>query len=95
MTFSKAFPKRSDKSVYPEWVDVELTEGEEAQVEAAQRVFNNNLMQECLVDAKELLKEQKGYESSVVTLAQSLFEKRASHVAYWKEEKAKEKFDKL
>ena len=50
---------------------------------------------ECLDDEEEILKEKglKGYETSLAAIATALFEKRASHVAYAKEEKAKEKFD--
>jgi hypothetical protein len=96
MAFSKAFPKRSDKSVYPQWEDVVLTSEEERQAEEACRKENIKLMQECLEDAEKLLivKGLKGYETSMTTIAAALFEKRASHVAYWKEEIAKEKFDK-
>ena len=96
MAFTKAFPKRSDKSIYPQWEDVSLTPEEEQKAEAACRKANQLIMQECLEDAEKLLIAQgsKGYESSVATIATALFDKRASHVAYWKEELAKEKFDK-
>jgi len=33
------------------------------------------------------------YQTDIVNIAISLFEKRASHSVYWKESKAKEKFD--
>jgi hypothetical protein len=94
MAYTKAFPKRSDKAIYPQWEDILLTPEEEAVAERECRRENNNLMASCLEDAKALLKEKgfKGYESSVVSLAAALFEKRASHVAYWKEELAREKF---
>lgn len=96
MAFTKAFPKRSDKSVYPQWEDVVLSAEEETKAEAACRKENLKLMQECLEDAEKLLiaKGLKGYETSMTSIAAALFEKRASHVAYWKEEVAKEKFDK-
>jgi hypothetical protein len=94
MTFTKAFPKRTETSIYPEWQDVRLTAQEETKLEQACREQNKKLMQECLHDAEELLKNKKGYETSIITLAATLFEKRASHVAYWKEEKAREKFEK-
>lgn len=96
MAFSKAFPKRSDKSVYPQWEDVTLTPEEERRAEEACREENNRIMAQCLTDAEKLLtgKGMKGYETSLSQVASALFEKRASHVAYWKEELAKEKFDK-
>lgn len=95
MTFTKAFPKKSDKSVYPQWEEVSLTAEEETVVEATCRAENKKIMQECLIDAEEILKEKglKGYETSLAAIATALFEKRASHVVYAKEEKAKEKFD--
>ncbi|MBN1274971.1 hypothetical protein JXA12_01640 [Candidatus Woesearchaeota archaeon] len=96
MAFSKPFPKRSDKSVYPQWEDVTLTPEEEAKAEKACREANQKIMAECLEDAEKLLvgKGLKGYETSMTQVAASLFEKRASHVAYWKEELAREKFEK-
>jgi hypothetical protein len=96
MVFSKAFPKRTDKSVYPQWEDVFLTTEEEREAEQACREENKRIMAECLLDAEGLLvgKGSQAQESSLVALASSLFEKRASHVAYWKEELAREKLDK-
>lgn len=94
MAFTKSFPKRSDKSVYPQWEDVELTEKEEKEVEVIAREENNKIMAACLDDAQKILvlKGLKGYETSLAQIAASLFDKQASHVAYWKEEKAREKF---
>lgn len=96
MVYSKAFPKRSDKSVYAQWEDVYLSPKEEAAIEKACREQNNSIMAQCLDDAEKILisKGAKGYESSISAIASALFDKRASHVAYWKEEAAKEKFDK-
>ena len=54
-------------------------------------------MKECVDDAKEIMKDKglKDYQTDLVNIAISLFEKRASHSIYWKENKAKEKFDKM
>ena len=95
MVFTKSFPRKSDKSVYPQWEEVSLSEEEERAIEEECRIINNKLMQECLSDAEEILKAKglKGYETSLASVATALFEKRASHVVYLKEEKAKEKFD--
>jgi len=38
-------------------------------------------------------KSLKDYQTDLIHIAISLFEKRASHSIYWKESKAKEKFD--
>jgi hypothetical protein len=94
MAFTKPFPKRSDKSIYPQWEDVELSEEEEQKVEQKAREENNKLMAQCIEDAQNIfvLKGLKGYETSMTEIACALFEKRASHVAYWKEERAREKF---
>ena len=42
----------------------------------------------------ELRPEFKSYQSDAVRISISLFEKRANHLAFDKENKAKEKFDK-
>jgi len=96
MAFSKAFAKTSDKSVYPKWVEVSLSEEEEKAEEKNCREENIRLMKECISDAKKIFAAEKlkGYETSVMNIAVALFEKRASHAIYWKESKAKEKFDK-
>ncbi|MFH1590383.1 MAG: hypothetical protein ABIC95_00495 [archaeon] len=93
MPFSKAFPKRSDKSAYPVWVDVELSEEEERAVDESARQENLRLMDECLSDAKELLVKRGlvGEDENIVAAGIALFEKRASHAVYHKERKAKEK----
>ncbi len=96
MVFQKAFPKRTDKTVYPRWEEVELSDEEERAVEEEARVENVRLMKECLRDAKRIIEDSslKDYQSDLVGLAVALFEKRASHVVWWKEKAAKEKFDK-
>ena len=95
MAFKKAFPKTTDKSVYPRWSEIELTAEEEKEQEELARKANIVLMKDCLDDAKHIFKEKelKKYQSDIVNMAISLFEKRASHQVYWKERKAKQKFD--
>src|SRR3989338_8862121 len=95
MPFSKSFPKTTSKSVYPKWVEVALTEQEEKEQEKISRQENIQLLKECLDDARKLVQDKKlaPYQSDIVALAVSLFEKRASHSIFWKESKAKEKFD--
>ncbi len=96
MAFSKTFPKNSDKSSYPEWVEVFLTEAEENEQEALARSENIKIIKECIDDAKEIMEEKdlKKFQTNMVDIARALFEKRASHEVFWKESKAKEKFDK-
>ena len=96
MPFSKTFPKTTDKSVYPKWIEVFLSEAEEKEQEDLCRKENIILMKECIDDAKKIFEEKKlkDYQTDIIRLAVALFEKRASHSVYWKESKAKEKFDK-
>ena len=97
MAFSKSFPRTTDKSTYPMWEEVFLTDEEEQEEEKKCREENIELMKECIDDAKALIETKgfKGFKEDILKVAVSLFEKRASHFVYWKEKKAKEKFDKL
>jgi len=97
MAFSKSFPKKSKTSTYPEWEEVTLTDNEEKEQEQNSKSENIKLMKECIDDAKKIITEKnlKDYQTDIVNIAISLFEKRASHTVYWKENKAKEKFDEM
>ncbi len=96
MPFSKTFPKEVEGSNYPRWEEVFLTEEEEKKEEKKCREENIKLMKECIKDAEIIFKEEdlKNFQSDIIHTAIALFEKRASHQVYWKERKAKEKFDK-
>jgi|TARA_B100001971_G_C18194770_1_gene540784 hypothetical protein len=96
MAFHKTFPKQIPGSNYPQWEEITLSDEEEHIVEKEAKLHNIQLMKECIQDAKIILQEQqlKAYQSDIISTAKSLFEKRASHSVYWKENKAKEKFDK-
>lgn len=95
MPFSKSFPKTSKTSPYPQWEEISLTDEEEKAVEQKSREENIKLFKECITDAKSILIEKGVNESNsdVINAAIALFEKRASHVIYHKESRAKEKFD--
>jgi hypothetical protein len=97
MPFSKSFPKTTGKSNYPVWEEVYLTEDEEQEQEKLARHQNIKRMQECIDDAKRIMEYNglKRYQSNMIHLAVSLFDKRGSHEIYFKENKAKEKFDSL
>ena len=97
MVFSKSFPRTVKESSYPRWEEVYLTEEEEKEMGDRCREENIKLMKQCMEDAKKIFFEKnlKDFQSDIVSVAISLFEKRASHEVYWKENKAKEKFDKL
>jgi len=97
MPFSKSFPRTIKGSNYPKWEDIFISEEEEAVEEQKCRLENIRLMKECVEDAKIIFeeKELKRYQTDLIRLAIALFEKRASHAVYWKERKAKDKFDKL
>jgi hypothetical protein len=97
MPFSKSFPKTSKTSTYPQWEEVSLTEAEEKIIEQKSRTENIKLFKECLADSKSILIEKGLNESNsdIIHVAIALFEKRASHEIYWKENRAKEKFDAM
>ncbi len=96
MAFSKTFPKTVKGSSYPRWEEVFLTEEEEILEEQKARSGNVELIKQCIEDGKKIFqeKELKPFQSDLIRLAVALFEKRASHTVYYKERKAKEKFDK-
>jgi len=93
MAFSKSFPKTKDK--YPVWEEVFLSEEEEKETAQKAREFNKKLMEECISDAKEVVKKSglRPFQNVISRIAISLFEKSASHEVYWKERVCKEKFD--
>lgn len=93
MAFSKSFP-RIEKN-YTVWEEIELTEEEEKEQERASQEENVKLMEECLEQAKKIIEEKgmKPFQSDVVSMGIALFEKISSHQVYWKEKKAKEKFE--
>ncbi|RMF55972.1 hypothetical protein D6745_00615 [Candidatus Woesearchaeota archaeon] len=95
MVFGKSFPRTSEKSSYPVWEEIFLTEEEEREEERKAREENVKLMKECIDDARTIIKDKgmKGFETSIINVAIALFEKRASHQVFWKESKCKEKFD--
>ena len=94
MPFSKSFPRNVKGSFYPRWEDVILSEEEEKEVEKKCRTENIRLMKECIEDSRHIIDamELKRFQTNLVRVAIALFEKRGSHVVYWKENKAKEKF---
>jgi len=95
MVFSKRFPRTIKGSTYPIWEEIILNSDEEEQVEKENRKDIMNTMKECVDDAKQIISDKnlKDYQSDIISLAISLFEKRASHDVFKKEQKAKEKFD--
>jgi len=79
------------------WEEITLTDEEEKAVEKKSKEENIKLLKECINDAKSIVIEKGLNESSsdILNVAIALFEKRASHEIYLKENKAKEKFDKM
>ncbi|NTV23152.1 MAG: hypothetical protein HGA85_02120 [Nanoarchaeota archaeon] len=97
MVFSKSFPRMQDKAPYTRWVDIKLSEEDEGEQERIARRDNLKLLHQSIEDAKDVIKGEglKPFQSDMVSIALALFEKRASHVVYYKEEKAREMFEKL
>lgn len=95
MAFSKSFPRTTDKSVYPIWEEIFLSDEEEKQIEEEVKQENIKIMEGCVDDAKKIIdgKGLKYYQADIIKLAVALFEKRASHHVYVKERRCKEKFD--
>ena len=95
MSFSKSFPRMTEKSSYPVWEEILLTNDEEKHIEKLANSENINIMKRCFQDAKKLISEEnlKTYQKNIVEVAIALFSKNASHSVYWKEAKCKEKFD--
>ncbi|MEK6916894.1 MAG: hypothetical protein AABW92_04065 [Nanoarchaeota archaeon] len=95
MGFNKSFPHTTDKSVYPKWEEIELSDDEENEQEILARKENIQRMKESIDDAKTIIESKglKPYQTDMVNMALALFEKRASHEIFYKENKAKEKFD--
>ncbi|MBU0758656.1 MAG: hypothetical protein KKF44_11410 [Nanoarchaeota archaeon] len=96
MTFYKTFPRTTDKSAYPVWEEIALDDEEEKEQEELAKKEYSLLMKECIDDADKIMDEKnlKPFQTDQVNIAIALFEKRASHEVYYKERKAKEKFDK-
>lgn len=96
MAFYKRFPKPSRTSVYPRWEEVKLTEEEEKVEEQKAREDSVRIIKECIDDSRAIMKDKnlRDFETNMIRIAIALFDKRASHQVYWKERKAKEKFDK-
>jgi len=96
MAFSKTFPKTVPGSNYPVWEEIFLTEEEENEAAEQCRRENVQLLDACLQEAQSLaIKNKINTEENVTQIAIALFEKRASHEVFWKENKAKEKFDRM
>ncbi len=95
MAFYKRFPKRTEGSVYPKWVEITLSEEEEREVERKARSEQIKLFRECLEDAEKIASDKslKLSQADVVSIASELFDKRVSHVVYLKEKECREKFD--
>lgn len=96
MPFTKKYARDVKGSPYPKWEEIALSDDEELLIDDAAKKENIKLMKQCIDDAKEIIKERglKPYQTDLINIAIALFEKRASHSIYWKESKAKEKFDK-
>jgi len=95
MAFSKNFPSQKTQGAYTTWVEVKLTEKQERECEHNARNAHVEEFQKCIDDAKEVLLKNgmKVFDPNIIQVANALFEKRASHTVYYKEERAKDVFD--
>jgi len=94
MSFRKRFPVEKEGG-YTSWVEVDLSASEEDGVDTKARSENIKLYQQCIADATQIITtaSMRDYDNNIIAVATALFEKRASHVAYHKEEFAREKLD--
>jgi len=95
MGFKKAFRNTSDKSVYPNWVEVELTSEEEQKAEEQAHSEQLKTMLRCVDDASVVADEKNLSNNERTRIATALFDKRASHNVFYKERHAREKFDDM
>jgi len=97
MTFKMRLPRDVPGSSMARWEEIELSEDEEAIIDEKAREQNIELLKECIDDARRIMKERglKAFETNVTRLSIALFDKRASHVVYHKERRAKDKFERL
>jgi hypothetical protein len=93
--FNKSFPRKVEGVSYPVWEDIYLTLEEEKEIEQKARKENYKIMAESIKDAQLMFSklELTKYQPDITQIARSLFDKRASHVVFWKEELCKQKFD--
>jgi hypothetical protein len=95
MAYSKRFPRHIKGTLAPIWEEIALTDEEEKEVEEGVKHINIQLMEECIKESIVIMSHAglKEYQSDIISIANSLFEKRASHLVFWKEKRCKEKFD--
>jgi hypothetical protein len=94
MVFSKSFPKYFGKSI---WEIVSIDDSLEKEVE--KRVLNENVvfMERSIENARQIFIQMKlkPVQSDIVIVAIALFEKRACHELYHKEDACKRIFSNL
>ncbi len=95
MSFSKSFPRTDNKSTYPIWEEISLSSEEENKIEDSARKENITLLKQCIEDARMIVQDEnmRDYQTDISRMAIALFEKRSSHVVFWKEQACKDKFD--
>ena len=95
MAFHKNFPLQKAQSGFTSWHEITLSEEEEKRAEEKARDDHITTYNQCLDDAKEIILKNgmKSFDPNIIAIANALLEKRASHIAFYKEEMAKEKFD--
>lgn len=97
MAFTKSFPVQKTEGSYTSWKEISLDHDEEKHAEEKARDDHIRQFQECLDDAKEILLKtgMKQFDPNIIAVANTLFEKRASHTSYYKEDAARKKFNAL
>ena len=93
MVFVKQFPR--NRGTFTEWKEISLSYEEEITAEEEAKKENIRILKESIIDAKQIMANagMKDEQPDLIALAITLFEKRASHEIYWKENAARELFD--
>jgi len=97
MTFKKSFPHQKAEGAFTNWVEIALSNDDEKKAQDKARDEQVATYNQCLDDAREILLKNgmKAFDPNMIAVANALFEKRASHTVYYKEEAARDKFDTL
>lgn len=95
MGFKKRLPYQKAEGSYTSWIEIELDEETEKNAEDKARDDHIKQYKECLDDAREIALSSgvKAFDQNVINIANTLFEKRSSHVAYYKEDAAQDMFN--
>jgi hypothetical protein len=97
MSFVKTYPREMPGTNQTRWEEIVLDPQEEKEEEQRARLENIYLLRQCIADARNVMIDEDlgNYNSQVINLAVSMFQKRASHAVFYKEKRCRLKFEEL